>query len=182
MRDILSGISGAMPRYFTNVNGTLYFQANAGATGYELWKSDGTSGGTVMVRNNFSGLFGYLPGFQTNFLGQLIFSASDGSGLEVWSSDGTSTGTIRLAEINPGPGSANPANFTVVGTKLFFSADNGTGSELWTLADVQPQVNLSINGSTLAEKRWFGSRSGDTVISLNSKRDRHARIQRDRHE
>ncbi len=45
VRDILPGASDARPHYLTNVNGTLYFQANDGATGYELWKSDGTSTG-----------------------------------------------------------------------------------------------------------------------------------------
>ena len=34
-----------------NVNGSLFFGADDGATGYELWKSDGTSAGTVRVKD-----------------------------------------------------------------------------------------------------------------------------------
>ena len=34
-----------------NLSGTLYFVGNDGANGYELWKSDGTTAGTVMVKD-----------------------------------------------------------------------------------------------------------------------------------
>jgi ELWxxDGT repeat protein len=34
------------PASLTNFNGTLYFRANDGTNGYELWKSDGTESGT----------------------------------------------------------------------------------------------------------------------------------------
>jgi len=37
-------------RVLTNVNGTLFFVVNDGVHGYELWKSNGTEGGTVLVK------------------------------------------------------------------------------------------------------------------------------------
>ncbi len=37
------------PQNLTNINGTLYFTANDGVHGRELWKSDGTAAGTSMV-------------------------------------------------------------------------------------------------------------------------------------
>ena len=36
-------------KYLRNVSGTLYFTANDGASGNELWKSDGTDSGTRLV-------------------------------------------------------------------------------------------------------------------------------------
>lgn len=43
---------GSHPRYLTNVNGTLFFAASGGSAGYGLWKSDGTTAGTVMVKGS----------------------------------------------------------------------------------------------------------------------------------
>jgi ELWxxDGT repeat protein len=41
--------------YLTNVDGTLYFTANDGTSGYELWKSDGTEAGALRVKDIRSG-------------------------------------------------------------------------------------------------------------------------------
>jgi uncharacterized repeat protein (TIGR01451 family) len=42
--------NSSYPTNFTDVNGTLYFRADSGRNGYILWKSDGTTEGTVPVR------------------------------------------------------------------------------------------------------------------------------------
>ena len=74
--------------------GTLYFWANDGVSGYELWKSDGTEAGTVRVKDINAGarpVRSRLP--LTNVGGTLYFSADDGtSGCELWKSDGTEAG------------------------------------------------------------------------------------------
>jgi ELWxxDGT repeat protein len=51
LKDIRPGASGSSPRQMVNVNGVIFFIANDGSTGYELWKSDGTPGGTVLVKD-----------------------------------------------------------------------------------------------------------------------------------
>ena len=55
VKDIRSGSSPSSPTSFTAIGNTLYFQANDGTNGAELWKSDGTESGTVMVKNIRSG-------------------------------------------------------------------------------------------------------------------------------
>ena len=42
--------------HLTNVNGTLFFTANDGTHGHELWKSDGTAAGTVLVKDIIPGI------------------------------------------------------------------------------------------------------------------------------
>ena len=122
----------------TNVNGTLFFMANDGVHGYELWKSDGTEAGTVMVKDINPGSGGSGPGDFTNVNGTLFFTADDGvHGYELWKSDGTEAGTVMVKDINPGSGDSDPSwyydyDLTNVNGTLFFMANDGThGNELW---------------------------------------------------
>jgi ELWxxDGT repeat protein len=130
-----TGTASSTPANLTDVNGVVYFAANDGSNGSELWKSDGTSAGTVMVKDiNTTAGTGSNPTGLVNLGGTLYFGANDGvNGVELWKSDGTSAGTTLLKDINPGAASAAIANNTVlVGSKFYFSANDGTnGQELW---------------------------------------------------
>ena len=50
-RTFCRGAVPLRPVRLTNVNGTLFFAADDGTNGKELWKSDGTAAGTVMVKD-----------------------------------------------------------------------------------------------------------------------------------
>src|SRR5205814_94197 len=50
MNDINPGPGGSSPFGFTISNNALYFSADDGTNGFELWKSDGTEAGTVRVK------------------------------------------------------------------------------------------------------------------------------------
>lgn len=145
VEDIVPGSIGSGPFYFTAVGNTLFFRAqswNGNRLDIELWKSDGTSDGTSLVKDINPSPFSV--GSQPNNLvsvGQtLFFLADDGSsGEELWKSDGTSAGTTRVADIRPGRLTPNSQFFssdardlTAVGNTLFFVANDGsTGYELW---------------------------------------------------
>ena len=100
VKDILPGAGGSYPSNLTDVNGTLFFTATDGSNGYELWKSDGTEAGTVLVKDIRPGASGSNPGSFANVNGTLFFTATDGSnGYELWKSDGTEAGTVLVKDI-----------------------------------------------------------------------------------
>jgi ELWxxDGT repeat protein len=135
--DINPGSAGSNPGgtsggTLTNVNGTLYFQADDGVHGIELWKSNGSAAGTILVKDIGPGSVGSNPACLTNVNGALYFTANDGNGVGLWKSDGTPAGTTLLREISTGSGGAADS-LTSVNGRLFFAADDGThGKELWT--------------------------------------------------
>jgi trimeric autotransporter adhesin len=43
LKDINPGSASSNPQFLTDVSGTLYFSANDGTHGTELWKYDGTN-------------------------------------------------------------------------------------------------------------------------------------------
>ena len=47
--------STPIPHFLTEVGGTLYFVADDGMQGFELWTSDGTGAGTAIVKDIWPG-------------------------------------------------------------------------------------------------------------------------------
>jgi ELWxxDGT repeat protein len=131
----------SFPSSLTAVGGTLYFTADDGEHGEELWKTDGTAGGTVLVKDintgsylsYGNGTYGSNPEDLTAVAGTLYFSADDGeSGAELWKTNGTAAGTVLVKDIQPGSGGSALTYLTAVGSTLYFSARNGAaGVELW---------------------------------------------------
>ena len=123
---------GSEPGAYTQVGTVAYFVAGTPTTGAELWKTDGTSAGTSLVRDIRPGSESSGIKFLTNVNGTLFFGATDGAnGYELWKSDGTAAGTVMVQNIHPTAGS-NPASLRNVGGVLYFSADDGVnGYELW---------------------------------------------------
>ncbi|MEB3319731.1 MAG: ELWxxDGT repeat protein [Cyanobium sp.] len=136
--DIRPGIYGSSPNQLTELGNTLFFAAaftNKGASGFsfdELWKTDGTSAGTVLVKDIWLE-FGSTPRYLAAVGNNLFFSAIESSGGdELWKSDGTAEGTVRVADILPGKDGSQPRRFAAIGNTLIFVANDGkSGFELW---------------------------------------------------
>jgi ELWxxDGT repeat protein len=88
----------------TNLNGILLFALPGGEINDgELWKSDGTSQGTVQVKEIYPDGNGDFPKSSrpqdlVAINNTLFFSAYDGTGAnrQLWKSDGTEAGTVKL--------------------------------------------------------------------------------------
>ncbi len=102
IKDISGGVPGSAPSDFAVVGAAPYFAADNGVSGRELWKSDGTAAGTVLVKDINPGAGDSFPGNLTNVGGTLFFAANDGaSGVELWKSDGTTAGTVLVTSRFP---------------------------------------------------------------------------------
>jgi ELWxxDGT repeat protein len=123
------------PTDLTSLNGRVFFAADDGVHGPELWQSNGTAAGTTMVADIRAGSVGSAPGELTVLDGILLFGADDGvHGPVLWESDGTQAGTIMVPGIRR-EGASNPAALTVLWNKLFFIADDGIhGMEPWIIS------------------------------------------------
>ncbi len=114
--------------------GHLYFSA-ATNSGHELWRSDGTSEGTVLFKDINKGPYSANPGQPTIIDDLLFFAADDGvHGYEAWISDGTLSGTRMLYDVDAGFKASFPKSFTRVGSKYIFTASSQeSGNGLWAL-------------------------------------------------
>ena len=168
--DINPGSNDSFGRYsgdFTTFNGKLYFGADDGVNGAELWVSDGTSEGTQLVRDinpESVGRYGQgssRPEEFTELDGLLYFTADDGESRKLWVSDGTSEGTQLVSDIELFRSAFFVDYLSEANGELYFSANKEeTGSELYKLV-VKDPVN-TISGTNGAD-RLTGTDGNDQI-------------------
>jgi trimeric autotransporter adhesin len=148
VKDINPGIESSFPfaatkQYFAELNGFIYFSAAEPINGCELWKSDGTEAGTMMVANIDTSeatipQLGSNPAYFCTYNNEVYFSGyRPVDGRELWKTDGTEAGTVLVKDITSGSGS--PSDLIVYNGSLYFVAysqnqdftlfrSNGTGN------------------------------------------------------
>jgi ELWxxDGT repeat protein len=160
VRDINPGAAGAFDQFdqleAAAVGGTLFFLTRADTTNgdKQLWKTDGTQGGTLRVTTKPLSSPGGGPSQLVAFGGALYFSAFGAdTGLELWRSDGTEGGTDVLVDLFPGPTGSEPRELTLIDRTLYFRASSGaSGSEVYssngTAAGTRLLIDLNPAGSS----------------------------------
>src|SRR5215213_895238 len=121
----------------TAMGKTLFFAADDGIHGVELWKSDGTERGTKLVKDVNTHPGNSNPNDKTGAVSRsaeveklfvvgktLYFRANDGThGVELWKSDGTERGTTLVKDVNPSSESkaSDISNLVAIGKTLFLA-------------------------------------------------------------
>jgi len=119
--------------YFFPVGGKMLFSARDNMYGTEPWITDGTTEGTMLLKdiNQGDANGGSYPSHRSLYNGRMYFRAlvGVGSDFEMWVTDGTEQGTQSFYDIEPAG-----FNYSAVHSdgKLYFNADSaGNGRELW---------------------------------------------------
>ena len=106
-------------------NNQIFFGANDGVNGLELWTSDGTPSGTNQLKDINIGSNSSSPRDFFIFNEYLYFTADDGlNGREIWKSDGTPSGTSLLKNINPTGNGLVDTKFIFLNNYFYFGKDN----------------------------------------------------------
>jgi ELWxxDGT repeat protein len=110
VKDINPGAAGSNTKgdYNPIENGNHFlFTAQGSSGGLELWKSDGTEAGTILLKDIEAGASSSNPSGYFLFNGIVLFTAkTTAHGREYWRSNGTADGTFMLKDINAGAGSS----------------------------------------------------------------------------
>lgn len=156
--------ASSSPEELTAVGSTLYFTADDGAVGRELWRSDGTAAGTSLVMDISAG--SDAPTHLVAFQGRLFFTDVDANGNRVlWSSTGTAAGTAPVGV--PTTAQADPDALTPVGASLYFTAGPATGREVWAWdTSLARYVARTIRGTTPSDPVTIAASNGIVYASL----------------
>lgn len=144
------------PAGLTAVGSSLLFSADDGTHGRVLWRSDGSSSGTTLLKD-----VAFPRWTSPVAVGDTLFFAGEDPdhGNELWKSDGTPGGTVMVANIradDPYRYSGYPGSLMAAESRVYFSASSdGRASELWVsdgmAAETLALTDLHPEGCTAPE-------------------------------
>ena len=130
--------------HFMVLDDKLFFQANDGVSGEELWMYDSTAGAT-MVADIYPGSGASDPQSLTVLDEKLFFTAYDdvyGRELWVYDSANPSAGVALAADIHSGNIGSFPGGLKTLEGKLYFLADDGIHDQAMWVYDPDTGVEL----------------------------------------
>jgi ELWxxDGT repeat protein len=183
-RRLLSGLpvhSGLNPTDLVNADGTLLFANDDQSHGTEIWKSDGTQQGTMLLKDIRSGAESSVSAYSTDdeivpelltVSGTTYFAADDGvHGIELWKTRGSTATTSLVADLFPGSVASRPFGFRAYGNSAVFVAEPYYNeSQLWktdgtedgTVPLVPPSLDV-----------WQPTVVGNTIYFINDTTSSH---------
>jgi ELWxxDGT repeat protein len=197
LKDINDSASSLGPNNYSSgsalLNDRRFFRAWNEVTGTELWVTDGTESGTVLVKDINVGKANSDPGNFAVLNGVMYFSATTtANGNELWAYDPLATDCSRfdpttlsatdclldgsaslpgrigiVKDINGGASTSGIASLTVVNGALYFAANNvATGVEPWVSDGTTSgtKLILDFNNSTASSSINSFAAAGDVVI------------------
>lgn len=159
--DIRAGATGSDPINLTDVNGVLYFAANDGSTGYEPYRSDGTT--TTSLGNINPGSANSDPDGFVQAGTAVYFAATEtATGRELYVSDVTAGGATLVADQQTGAGSSNPLPLGTVSADRLVVAltESGVDREIWMVGGAVTTLTQAID---MNPGEFFGSDPTDLV-------------------
>ncbi|MCX7736761.1 MAG: T9SS type A sorting domain-containing protein [Candidatus Kapabacteria bacterium] len=160
--------SGQYPTLLTDANNLshIYFKADDG-TGFGLWKSNGTSNGTIKVKSGIN-FYPSDDGRLRIYNDKLYFVTLETNQNEIWVSDGTTNGTNRLYDIG-GPGfNGDPRYINIIDNKMYFSAIHPDyGRELWIYDfSNQSMTTIDINSGANSSNAAYSYNTNARIVEL----------------
>ncbi len=188
VKDIRPGSYGSGPGNLITYKDLVFFTADTSVMGNnsKLWRTDGTSEGTIMLSFNNLNIGGKFHK-KTVANGFLFFGATDPiHGYELFKSDGTVEGTYMVKDIFVGPNSSMVSELFAFNGNVYFKAkDSWDNMELWKsdgtaegtvmVQDIRPgqygSVDNTSNGETgncfaiLNNELFFSAWDGNSAFS-----------------
>jgi ELWxxDGT repeat protein len=131
LKDIDSSTS-SYPQTFSVIDSVLFFSADDGLHGQELWRSNGTQQGTYLIKDIMPDSLTSKPRSCVKS-GNIVFFAATTTkyGNELWKTDGTPGNAQMVKDIYQGSESSLISNMTDVNGTLFFTATDEDKYKIW---------------------------------------------------
>ena len=135
--DLNPGTAGSNPLLLGVLSSQLCFFADDGASGYQLFASDGTAAGTAPVGGPALPT-GTQPADGVFADGRLIFQLGRAQSRTLWGTDGTAAGTVDLVAAVPGLQNRTISRLSGAepdvggGEVVYFYAGDATSVDLWS--------------------------------------------------